>query len=142
MTETPETIYLIPGEDVDGAPCMVWCDDPAPSYACNPAEAVKYVRADPTPSFNPHRKALDEVTGIPASADFCEPVEGYADSPMSIVSTVRVMASEITDARDRIEELETMIKVFRGCIETGMMPKPGSPCQRKVFEIVGERGDV
>jgi len=22
MTETPETIYLIPGEDVDGAPCM------------------------------------------------------------------------------------------------------------------------
>lgn len=46
MTETPETIYLIPGEDVDGAPCMVWCDDPAPSYACDPAEAVKYIRAD------------------------------------------------------------------------------------------------
>lgn len=46
MTDTPETIYLIPGEDVDGAPCMVWCDDPAPSYACDPAEAVKYIRAD------------------------------------------------------------------------------------------------
>ena len=46
MADTPETIYLIPGEDVDGAPCMVWCDDPAPSYACDPAEAVKYVRAD------------------------------------------------------------------------------------------------
>ena len=45
MADTPETIYLIPGEDVDGAPCMVWCDDPAPSYACNPAEAVRYVRA-------------------------------------------------------------------------------------------------
>jgi len=46
MTETPELIYLIPGEDIDGAPAMVWCDDPAPSYACDPAEAVKYIRAD------------------------------------------------------------------------------------------------
>lgn len=46
MTDTPETIYLIKGEDLDGARCMVWCDDPAPSCACDPAEAVKYVRAD------------------------------------------------------------------------------------------------
>lgn len=46
MTDTPEIIYLIPGEDVDGAPCMVWCDDPAPDEHCDPAEAVKYVRAD------------------------------------------------------------------------------------------------
>lgn len=46
MTETPEIIYLIPGEDVDGARCMAWCDDPAPYYGCDPAEAVKYVRAD------------------------------------------------------------------------------------------------
>jgi len=92
VKQPPETIYLIPGEDVDGAPCMVWCDDPAPSYACDPTEAVKYIRAD--------------------------------------------------KHHDRIEELETMVKVFRGCIETGMMPKPGSPCQRKVFELVGERGDV
>ena len=46
MTNTPETIYLIPGEDLDGAPAMVWCDDPAPSHACDPAEAVEYVRKD------------------------------------------------------------------------------------------------
>jgi len=46
VSETPETIYLIPGEDVDGAPCMVWCDDPAPGEGMDPAEAVKYVRAD------------------------------------------------------------------------------------------------
>lgn len=141
MADTPETIYLIPGEDIDGAPCMVWCDDPAPGEGMNPDEAVKYVRADSVPSFNPHRKALDEVAGIPASADFCEPVEGYADSPMSIVSTVRVMASEVNAGRDRIEELETMVKVFRGCIETGLMPEPGSPCRRKIIELVGECGD-
>ena len=46
MNKTPEIIYLIPGEDLDGAPAMVWCDDPAPSYADDPDEAVKYVRAD------------------------------------------------------------------------------------------------
>ena len=46
---TPEIIYLIPGEDLDGAPAMVWCDDPAPDEHCDPAEAVKYVRADTLP---------------------------------------------------------------------------------------------
>jgi len=45
MTETPETIYLIPGEDVDGAPAMVWCDDPAPGEGMKPEDTVKYVRA-------------------------------------------------------------------------------------------------
>lgn len=44
----------------------------------------------------------------------------------------------ILSQKDRIEELETMVKVFRGCIETGLMPEPGSPCQKKVFELVGE----
>ena len=39
---------------------------------------------------------------------------------------------------DRVEELETMVKVFRNCIETGLIPKPGSPCKKKVFELVGE----
>jgi len=38
---------------------------------------------------------LDAVTGIPASAGFCEPVEGYADSPMSITATVKAMAYEV-----------------------------------------------
>ena len=84
---TPETIYLIQGE-YDGEDGLVWCDDPAPSHDHDPAEAVKYIRAD--------------------------------------------------KHHDRIEELETMVKVFRGCIETGLMPEPGSPCQKKVFELVGE----
>jgi hypothetical protein len=43
---TPEIIYLIPGEDIEGYPGMVWCDDPAPDSCCDPDEAVKYVRAD------------------------------------------------------------------------------------------------
>lgn len=41
MSDTPETIYLIPGEDG-----LVWCDDPEPDEHCDPEESVKYVRAD------------------------------------------------------------------------------------------------
>ena len=43
---TPEIIYLIPGEDIEGYPGMVWCESSAPSDHCDPDEAVKYVRAD------------------------------------------------------------------------------------------------
>ena len=42
----PEIIYLIPGEDIEGYPGMVWCDDPSPDSYSDPYEAVKYVRAD------------------------------------------------------------------------------------------------
>lgn len=41
MNNAPETIYLIPGEDGH-----VWCDDHAPDEYCDPADAVRYVRAD------------------------------------------------------------------------------------------------
>ena len=43
---TTEIIYLIPGEDIEGYPGMVWCESSAPSDHCDPEEAVKYVRAD------------------------------------------------------------------------------------------------
>ena len=46
---TPEIIYLIPGEDIEGYPGMVWCESSAPSDHCDPEEAVKYVRADTLP---------------------------------------------------------------------------------------------
>ena len=45
MKQPPETIYLIPGEDIDGQLGWLWCDDPAPGEGMDPAEAVKYVRA-------------------------------------------------------------------------------------------------
>ena len=48
---------------------------------------------------------------------------------------------ESRDLRERIEELETMVKVFRGCIETGVFPESLSPCQRKIIELVGDPGD-
>jgi len=142
MTETPELIYLIPGEDVDGAPCMVWCEDPAPSYACDPTEAVKYVRADKHQEII-DRQARAAKIGMDAAKKSAAVMERnakrmLAESRSEVVESERAANAMLTD---RVEELETMVKVFRGCIETGLMPKPGSPCQRKVFELVGERDD-
>ena len=58
------------------------------------------------------RRALDAVTGIPASAGFCEPVEGYADSPMSIVSTVRVMAYEVEQLNQQLAKSEARVAEY------------------------------
>ncbi|WP_286872094.1 hypothetical protein [Spongiibacter sp.] len=142
MADTPETIYLIPGEDVDGAPCMVWCDDPAPSRDHDPAEAVKYIRADKHQEII-DRQAKAAKMGMDAAKKSAEILERHAkqmlaESSPEVIESERAANAVLTD---RVEELETMVKVFRGCIETGLMPEPGSPCQRKVFELVGERGD-
>jgi len=127
VSETPETIYLIPGEDVDGAPCMVWCDDPAPGEGMDPAEAVKYVRAGSASAF--------ERDVAFRQRDLAYKQRDEAELKWSQAR------QENRDLHERIGELETMVKVFRGCIETGLMPEPGSPCQRKVFDLVGEPGD-
>lgn len=39
---------------------------------------------------------------------------------------------------NRIEELETMVKVFRACIETRQFPEQGSRCHKIIYELVGE----
>ena len=33
-------------------------------------------------------------------------------------------------------ELRLMVKVFRGCIETGIVPEKNSPCHKKVEELL------
>mgnify|MGYP006397577989 FL=1 len=140
MTDTPETIYLIPGEDVDGSPCMVWCDDPAPSYACDPAEAVKYIRADKHQEII-DRQAKAAKMGMDAAKKSAAIMERNAKQMRAESSPEAIESERAANAMltDRVEELETMVKVFRGCIETGLFPKPGSPCQMKIFELVGER---
>lgn len=140
MTDTPEAIYLIPGEDVDGAPCMVWCDDPAPSYACDPADAVKYIRADKHQEII-DRQAKAAKMGMDAAKKSAAIMERNAKQMRAESSPEAIESERAANAMltDRVEELETMVKVFRGCIETGLFPKPGSPCQMKIFELVGER---
>lgn len=45
MSDTPETIYLIPDYD-EGVLGHVWCDDPAPGTGMDPEDAIEYRRAD------------------------------------------------------------------------------------------------
>lgn len=141
MTDTPETIYLIPGED-DYGPCTVWCDDPAPSYACDPAEAVKYVRADKHQEII-DRQAKAAKMGMDAAKKSAAIMEQnarrlLAESNPEAIESERAANAVLTD---RVEELETMVKVFRSCIETGLMPELMSPCYQKVISLVGRNAD-
>jgi tetrahydromethanopterin S-methyltransferase subunit B len=43
----------------------------------------------------------------------------------------------IIELEERIAELECMVKVFRGCIDTRVLPSKGSPCHKIVWELVG-----
>ena len=51
---TPGVIYLVQGE-YNGESALVWCDDPAPDSNMDPAESVKYVKADSAPVSKPSR---------------------------------------------------------------------------------------
>jgi len=41
----------------------------------------------------------------------------------------------------RVAELECMVKVFRGCIDTQTLPGQGSRCHKKVYDLVGDPDD-
>ena len=47
----------------------------------------------------------------------------------------------IIELEERIAELECMVKVFRGCIDTRIFPLKGSPCHKIVWDLVGEPDD-
>lgn len=125
MTSTPETIYLIPGEDVGGAPCMVWCEDPAPGEGMDPADAVKYVRSGTA-------RAIERDVAF-RQRDYAYKLRDEMELKWSRERR------ENRELADRIEELETMVKVFRASIETRMFPAKDSPCYDMVIELVGER---
>lgn len=110
MNDTPETIYLIPGEDVDGAPCMVWCDDPAPSYACDPADAVKYIRADKHQEII-DRQARAAKMGMDAAKKSAQIMERNAkqmraESSPEVVESERAANAVLTD---RVEQLTGLL---------------------------------
>lgn len=65
-------------------------------------------------------------------------VDSYAGRDLEAVE-LRNQASEIgAEGDDRVEALETMVKVFRGCIETERFPEQGSRLHKMIYELVGE----
>ena len=45
-------------------------------------------------------------------------------------------AKAIDVVETRLTDYRLMVQVFRGCIETGIMPKMGSACHKKVEELL------
>ena len=52
MKPNHETIYLVPTDYDGGQLTYSWCDCPAPGEGMDPADAIKYVRADLVPASN------------------------------------------------------------------------------------------
>lgn len=52
MKPNYETIYLVPTDYDGGQLTYSWCDCPAPGEGMDPADAIKYVRADLVPASN------------------------------------------------------------------------------------------
>ena len=47
----------------------------------------------------------------------------------------------IIELEERIAELECMVKVFRSCIDMQALPRKGSRCHKKVYDLVGDPDD-
>ena len=58
-----------------------------------------------------------------------------AESSPEMIESERAANAILTG---RIEELETIVKVFRACIETRQFPEQGSRCHKIVHDLVGE----
>jgi len=59
-------------------------------------------------------------------------------SPLEANPLDKWALNRILEQKDRIEALETMVKVFRGCVETGQIPEQGSRLHKFIQELVGE----
>lgn len=112
MTNTPETIYLIPGEDR-----LIWCNDPTPDEYCDPADAVKYVRADVHQAII-DRQAKLAISGMDAAKRHAISAEDNAKrllaaSNPEALESERAMNAALTEENERlcarVAELEAMV---------------------------------
>ena len=55
-----------------------------------------------------------------------------------VPSDLRVLVAQRDRLQERIEALEGMIKVFRGCIDTQLLRGQVSPCHKIIYDLVGE----
>ena len=51
------------------------------------------------------------------------------------------MRDENEKLQARVAELECMVKVFRGCIDTQTLPGQGGRCHKRAYDLVGEPDD-
>ncbi|HIO30781.1 hypothetical protein [Marinobacter salarius] len=109
MDKAPETIYLIPGEDIDGVMGYLWCDDPAPSNDHDPAEAVEYVRKDKHQAII-DRQAKAAKMGMDAAKRHGVSAENNAKRYMAAsnpeaLESERAMNTQLTDELDQSRKI-------------------------------------
>lgn len=119
MSNTPETIYLIQGE-YDGERGLVWCDDPAPDEHCDPAEAVKYVRADVHQAII-DRQGKAAIAGMDAAKKHAFHAEKnakrlHAESSPRALESERAMNEALTEEN---EQLRARVAELEECIDDG-----------------------
>ena len=118
MTQTPETIYLIPGEDFEGGPCMLWCDSPAPGHGMSADDSVKYIRADKHQEII-DRQARAAKLGMDAAKKGALIMEQNARKMLAESSPEALESERAANAvlTDRAEELETALREARANME-------------------------
>jgi len=48
-----------------------------------------------------------------------------------------IIADQVERLQAQVAELECMVKVFRSCIDMQALPRKGSRCHKKVYDLVG-----
>ena len=134
---TPEIIYLIPGEDIEGYPEMVWCESSAPSDHCDPEEAVKYVRADTLPVVTDNGKVnvglIAENERLQVRVSELEAEEEGAKEAFGVI------VDKMKDLRSRNLQIEKTI--HRQVIEISRLYRSGARPLRNDADKVGGDND-
>ena len=125
MDKTPETIYLIPGRDIDGELGYMWCDDPAPEEGMDSAEAVKYIRADKHQEII-DRQAKAAKMGMDAAkksgaAMYRHGQQMLRESNPEALESERAMNAQLTD------ELDQASQIITDLVEYAEQNDPGNP---------------
>jgi len=118
--------YVVRGFDSAGTEALVCVAEDGGELVCNLHDS----NSDPLERYS---NLMSEIS------DRFEWVELHSHhQPAQKVCDERQANAVLTD---RVEELEAMVKVFLGCIETGLMPESMSPCYQKVISLVGRNAD-
>jgi hypothetical protein len=104
---------------------MVWCEDPAPSHDHDPAEAVKYIRADKHQEII-DRQAKAATLGMDAAKKSAEIMERNAKQ-MRAESSPEVIESERAANAILTGELDQARQIITDLVEYAECNDPGNP---------------
>ena len=69
--------------------------------------------------------------------DICDPMNDPYNQAASLRARLKAVADGMAMTHARMEKLETIARIFEGCIETGVYPTKGSEMHRRLSELLG-----